>query len=79
MSEPTTIETQVGAEVEGVVARLHALSGDPYFRDAIAKIVIRDLCWAFVEEDGMNVLHDELADHLEMMAGLLRDDARKKS
>lgn len=51
---------------------LKPLSSDPYVVDAIMKITLRDLCHEFLVLD---VSGYEIADHLEVMAEVMRAKA----
>lgn len=51
---------------------LRPLSSDPYVVDAIMKITLRDLCHEFLVLD---VSGYDIADHLEVMASVMREKA----
>ncbi len=62
--------------VEEFVARLAELGeGEPYLEQALTKAAFRDLSWSVLERlDGTS--GGELADHLETVAELLREQGR---
>jgi hypothetical protein len=64
------MEHQISAILDEAFGKFKQLSEDPYFRDAIMKAVIREACHRFVE---FGVAGHDIADHLEVMAGVMRD------
>lgn len=48
---------------------------DDYFQEASARYLIRGLCWMLVRGN-ITVDEDELANHFETMATVLREDDR---
>lgn len=68
------MEDQVNAIVDAAVERLGQISEDAYFRDAVMKAALREICHKFAE---LGVSRDDIADHLDVMADVMRDLARE--
>ena len=76
MSDGKSLETQVEMAVLQIEPAIRAASSDPYVQEGLAKIAVRDLCWALVREVPENdpnavITKGSLADHLRMMADLV--------
>jgi hypothetical protein len=67
------IEGCLEAPLGALLSSIREASEDPYIRDALAKVAVREMCWQLVDKENCGVTAHELADHLELMAGLLRD------
>lgn len=67
----TAVETTVETMVDDLFARAADLSADPYIREALAKLIVRQTVHRAVEVLDINV-HD-LADHLDTMADVIKD------
>lgn len=63
------IEDQIHLMIESVVERLGRLSEDPYIREALMKLAIRDLAQQLASWPGLST---QIADHLEQVAGAIR-------
>jgi len=66
-----SIETAVANMVDELFERAAALTSDPYIREAVAKIVVRQTVHRSVEVMGISVF--DLADHLDTMAEVIKD------
>lgn len=66
-----SIEQAVSDMVDELFERAAALTSDPYIREAVAKIIVRQTVHRSVEVMDLNV-HD-LADHLDTMRDVIKD------
>lgn len=66
-----SIEMAVTDMVDELFDKADALTSDPYIRDAVARIVIRQAVHRSVEVMGIGVY--ELAEHLDTMADVIKD------
>lgn len=65
--------------LEKAAEAVAVLSGqDVYFQEAGAKFLVRELCWLLVDGEGEMISPQDLADHLDTMADLLRNHGREK-
>jgi hypothetical protein len=66
----TALDAAVAQASHDFVAALSKLNEDPYVREAIMKIAVREVAWALL--DAFKDKY-ELADQLEGMAGVIRE------
>jgi hypothetical protein len=70
------IDERVDAVAHEAVARLAALSARPYFRSAIMKAALDEMCQRFSELEGVS--RDDLAEHLIALARRLGGPERQR-
>lgn len=81
MKNPTAPEAFVDDVIGSAIKVLSDYSADSYFREAIAKVAVQKLVWGLLDAfkaEG-DPLHDIIADDLETLASVVRDDGRKDS
>lgn len=79
MKNPTAPEAFVEDVMDSAIKVLSDYSADSYFREAIAKVAVQKLVWGLLDAfkaDG-DPLHDILADDLDTLASVVREDGRK--
>ena len=72
----SALDDAVGEASRTFVHEIGKLNGDPYVREAIMKLAVRDVTWAMLE-----VFDDQfgLADQLETMADVIRNHREEKN
>lgn len=68
-----TLDEQVDDLVDHMTDQFVGLSEDPYFREAIMKAAIRRICHQAHQK--LEVSAYDIADHLDVMAEVMRDEA----
>lgn len=53
------------------VEKLDSLGSDPFFREAVVKLAIKEFSWALVQDFDDKY---EISEQLELMAGLVKSD-----
>jgi hypothetical protein len=66
------LEDAVESAIDSVVDLIRDGTEDAYMREAAAKVAVRRLSWRLLLE--LDLSKHELADHLDVMAGCVRDD-----
>ena len=65
------IEEEVQAAVDVFIGSLAALSQEPYIKDGIAKMAVRDVTWGLVHRLGISQY--DLEEDLRGMADVVKD------
>ena len=76
MTENSTSEDVITAAAERFAKEVSVLARDPYFREAVLKMAIREFVWALDQEFPNN--RYEIADILGDMGMTMQDEARKQ-
>ncbi len=72
----SAIDQVVTQAARQFVENLGKINDEPYIREAVMKLAVREVCWAMLETFGDQY---ELAEHLETMAGLIHDHKEERS
>lgn len=70
-----TLEDRVERLEADFMGKIAALTEEPYLLEALMRLVIRNLCHDFVN---LGVLGSEVADHLDAIADVMRDNAPER-
>lgn len=72
----SAIDQAVAEASWAFVKEIAVLSDEPYIREAVMKMVVREMTWALLEEFGDQ---HALADHLDTMADLVRSHREEET